>query len=228
MLFRNMQNLYNADATEGTPNPTPDTAQGQNAGATQGEGEKKKPEPITLTPSQLKKRLEDAKAVDRKALLESLGIDSEDSLKALVTAQKAKAEAEKTETQRLQDEIAQLKKERDTEKLQRAEIEKQARLRERDSELKTLLTKAYEPNQVLILMKATHAEKLDALMDENGAFDSDAAKQLVSDYQKENAHLFRDSSPGSSLSTRDGKAPQGNEDARKALENMVAKSKKGF
>jgi len=227
MLIRNtLQNLYEVDSTLGTtPPPTPDTSQDTKE-------DKGELETVTMTTKELSriaaKEAKDAKAKAEKGFLERLGASSEDELKALLTSFREKQEAEKSESQKLLDCIALLEKERDSEKLQREEAVKQARIKERDSELKSLLSKAYEPNQVLILMKATLSAQIDGLLDDSGAFDTALATTLVSDYQKNNPHLFRDTSPGSSFSNRDGKAPQVNEDAKKALTALTAKSLKGF
>jgi hypothetical protein len=94
-------------------------------------------------------------------------------------------------------------------------LELSRRKDKRDSELKSLLASAHDANQVLILLQASKASEVDALVDENGAFDGEAAKKLVADYQKENAFLFKNTSPGSAISTRDGRAFSPDRDAKK-------------
>lgn len=221
--------LYEVDSTVGTqatPNPTPETVQGTNTGEAQ--GEKKKPEPISLTLGQLKKRLDEAKGIATKQLLESLGVSDEASLKTLVDSYNAKANADKTEAQKLSERLASLERQLQEKEQKLSESENRRRNEKRDSELKALLSKAHEPNDVLTLIKAKLPEKIEALLDEDGNFDTEAASKLVTDYQSANPFLFKDMTHGSSLSNRDGHAPQGNEEAKKALANMTAKSLKGF
>lgn len=225
MLLRNMHNLYEADSTLGTtPPPTPDTSQDK----TEDKGE----ETVTLTTKELSrisaKEAKDARAKAEKAFLEALGVKDLDEIKSILTSQREKQEAEKSETQKLLDQLNLAKQETAAAQVKLAEAEKTRRLAIRDSELKALLSKAYEPNEVLILLKASYAEKLDALLDEDGNFDSESATKLVSEYQTNKPHLFKDTSLGSNFSTRDGKAPQANEEAKKAIANMTAKSLKGF
>jgi hypothetical protein len=219
-----MQNLFEADSTLGTT-PPPDTPQDSN-GSNSGAGEKMLPE------SEVKriaaKEARDAKAKADKTWLESLGVSSLDEVKSLLDAKRQKDESEKSETQKLADEMARLRLELDTERASKLALETARREDKRDSELKALLSKAHDSNQALRELKATQGNRLNELLDDNGAFDTTTAQTLVSDFQKANPHLFRDTSPGSSMSNRDGRAPEVNKDAKKALENMTAKSLKGF
>lgn len=229
MILRNRHNLYEADATQGTPQPTPPPpANGQGQTPQQGEAEKKKAEPITLTSGQLKKRLEDAKAVERKAFLESLGIDSEESLKTLVSSAKAQAESEKTEAQKLSERLANLEKQLQEKEAKLSESERRSRLEKRDAKLEGLLSKAVDPAKALILLKADYGSKLDDLMNEDGEFDSAAASALIAEYQKANNYLFRDERQGSAMSNRDGRVPEPDKDRRKAVERKLSKTIQGF
>jgi hypothetical protein len=188
--------------------------QGQQTGNTQGDVAKKTPPKIELTSGQLKQRLEEAKALERKTLLESLGVSDESTLKGLVERQRQKEESEKSETQKLSDLVTTLQKQL-TEKDQKlVEAEATRRVSLRDSELKSLLSKAHDPNQVLILLKASQGEKLNDLLSEDGKFDTEAAQKLVSEYQKDNGFLFKDGRPGSAMSNRDGRSPEPNKDAK--------------
>lgn len=216
--------LYEVDSTEGTTTPPPATSQDKT--------EDKGDEPLSITAKEMSriaaKEAKDAKAKAEKAMLELLGVASLDEAKSFIEAKRQNDEAAKSESQKLMDALNQAKQETAAALQRASELEKKSRLDKRDSELKMLLSKAHEPNDVLTLLKSKHGEKLDALLDEDGSFDSAAALKLVSEYQTANPFLFKDTSHGSSLSNRDGTAPQANEEAKKALANMTAKSLKGF
>lgn len=217
MLIRKMQfaNLYDENAVEGTQQqakPTPVTSQDKN----EDKGEDVK---LSLTQRELNritaKEVKSAKEAANKAFLEDLGIDNLDTLKNLLKAKKEEDDSKKSEAQKLADELNKLKADLETERKAKAELELSRRKDKRDSELKSLLTSAHDANQVLILLQASKASEVDALVDENGAFDGEAAKKLVADYQKENAFLFKNTSPGSAISTRDGRAFSPDRDAKK-------------
>lgn len=59
------------------------------------------PAPIGITSEQLRERLTEEREKSRKALLAELGFEKVDDLKGIVTTAKQKADAEKTETERL-------------------------------------------------------------------------------------------------------------------------------
>lgn len=226
MIFRKLseRRLYDVDNAEGTQTTTQTDTQQQQSGTEE--------KPKLFTQEELSKvaakEARDAKAKAEKAFLERHGVTSEDELKSLLTSFREKQEAEKTEAQKLQDEITNLKRERDSEKLQREEALKLARLKERDSELKALLTgRAHDEKQVLILLKNLYADKMETLLSEDGNFDTEEAQKLIAEYQKANPFMFKSSSPGSP-SNNNGAAPQANEEARKALSEMVGKATKGF
>lgn len=229
MLIRKLQdnNLYEADATLGTPaTPTPETVQGNKTGDTNGDG-KKAPEKIEMTSGQLKKRLEDAKTADRKTFLESLGIDSEDALKTLVQAQKAKADSEKSEAQKLADELAKAKTDLEAERKAKTELESLRRIESRDNKLLSLLQKAHDPSEVLATLKATQSAKLDEFLNDNGEFDSAAATAFIADYQAKKPYQFKDERRGSQ-SNNDGRIPNPDKDRRKEVEKKLSKITQGF
>jgi hypothetical protein len=228
MIFRNMlQNLYEVDSTLGSPaTPTPETSQDRHED--KGEDEK-----VTLTQRELNrialKEAKNAKASAEKAFLDALGVGNLDEIKAMLTAHREKQEAEKSESQKLLDALNAAKQETAAALQKATELEKKNRLDKRDSNLKALLmAKANDADDVLLLMKGAHGDKLDALLDEDGNFDNEAAVKLVTEYQTAKPHLFKDMSLGSAMSHKDGKAPQPNEEARKALQIQVSKSLKGF
>lgn len=224
MLIRKLQNLHsytlhNADESQSNPNPTPESQQGQQNGGN--DGDKKKPAEIVLTSGQLKKRLEDEKAKARKELLAELEAENVESAKELISRQKAKDANEKSQSDKLADEIATLRQSLESEKTQRIEIEKKSRAEKRDSELKTLLNQAHDPNEVLVLLKAAHGDKVEALLDESGAFKKAEAENLIADYRKDKGHLFKDTRLGSAISNRDGRNPEPNKDAKEAAKKRM-------
>lgn len=226
MIFRNaLQNhLYEVDSTLGTPPPTPETVQ---------EKAKDKDEVVSMTVDQLKrinaKEAKDAKAATEKAILEGLGVSSLDEIKTMLSAQREKQEAEKTESQKLNERLALLEKQSAEKDAKLQEVETQRRADKRDSSIISLLQgKTVDPNQVLILLKATHGAKLNDLLKEDGSFDKDAAINLIAEYQKTNGHLFKDERQGSAMSNRDGRAKSPLKDKEKAVARKTSKIIQGF
>jgi hypothetical protein len=177
--------LYAEDSTLGTPTDTQPIKTGQDV------TEK------LFTQEDLNKHIgsakKDAKNAAISALLDELGFDSPDSLKALVKAQKEKAESEKSEAQKLADKLVEMQKLLDAEKLARTQAEQSRLLEKRDAALRALLVQAHDPEGALILIKAKHAAKVESLLSETGEVDSKEAEKLVSEYRAANGYQFKDS-----------------------------------
>lgn len=214
-----LQNLYAENDDKGAT-PPPDTQQDKN----ENKGGAK-----TYTQEEFQAELNrvaakekrDGKEAAEKAMLGRLGVSSFDEAVAALEAKKQADEANKTEAQKLQDMIAQLTQERDAEKQRVAKIETERRIEKRDNELKSLLTQATDPNEVLALLKVFHAEKVEALLDANGVFDKAAAETLIADYRKDKGHLFRDNRLGSALSHKDGRNPEPNKETKEAAKTQT-------
>ena len=219
MLNRNMpQSLYADDSTLGTvPPPQLDPAQ---------DTAKDKPEEVvSMTVDQLKrinaKEAKDAKSNAEKAMLEALGVGSLEEAKAALEAKKQKEDAEKTESQKLQDMVTNLTKERDSEKLARLETEKASRLVKRDAELSLLILDARSSKQVMVLLNAEYPSEMASLVAEDGSFDKIEAEKLLTAFRKDNGHLFKDTSNLGSQSNNNGKPPQPNRNAAEIAKKEI-------
>lgn len=150
----------------------------------------------------------EAKAKVEADLLKELGYESADEMRKAVKAAKEREDAEKTEAQKLQDRIALLEKERDTEKAERAKADVMRVKSAVDSRLLMLAKdmKASVPQDVVDFLRMKHADAVDALMTDD-KFDDKAAQKLLDDFKKERGNWFTSTAPGSP-SNRDGRPPQ--------------------
>ena len=214
MLSHKMQDnfLYADDSTTGTATDTQPTKEGQAEAAK------------LFTQDDLDKHIGSARKAGKetaiKTLLEELGIESPDNLKTLVKSIKEKEESEKSEAQKLSDKLAELQKQLDAEKLGRLEAEKLRLLEKRDSLLISLVQNAHNSQVVLIDLKTRFADKVNALLLENGEVDSVQAEKLIAEYKAQNGYQFKGDSKGSP-SNADGRLlkPEGKvkEEVRKEI-----------
>lgn len=178
--------------------PEPATSQGKTEGQQTGSDDI-----IQLTPAQLKERLARTEKSVLNGILEGLGVDSVDTLKSTLEADKKRREAEMSETEKLQAELEALKQSV-AEKDAAIEQAEQARLDDkRDSSLKQLLSKAHDADVVLTIIKSNH-DVSDLMSD--GIFNKDKAEKLVNTFASEKPYLFSSGAPGT-LSNRDGRVP---------------------
>jgi hypothetical protein len=214
MLIRNWQDqiLLEVDATEGTTTDTQPTKTGQSV------------EEKLFTQAEIDKLVgstrKAARETGKKELLEELGIDSLDTLKNFLKAQKEKEESEKTEAQKALDKLAEMQKQLETERQARVEAEKLRFIEKRDGVLRALLATAHDPDGVLILLKAKHADKVEALLGESGDVDSKEAEKLVSEYRAANAYQFKADSKGSP-SNADGRLLKPIESVREEVRKEI-------
>lgn len=193
----------------------PETSQGNTEGSQQ--------QPTAFTQADVDRIVADrAKRAEKSAisgLLETLGLDSIDSLKTTIDSERKRKEAEMSATEKLQAELDAMKQ-TIAEKDAALSEANQTRLNEkRDSSLLQLLSKAHDPHKALLLIKAEKADVVNNLLAEDGTFDGAVAEKLVADYAAANAYLFSSGAPGSP-SNNDGRTPQPD---LKAAQNEVAK-----
>lgn len=189
-----------------TTNPTPDPKPGKQQQAA--------PEPAAMFSQADVDRIigERAKRAGESAinqLLEGLGVESADALKSFVTKAKEKEEGEKSELQKLQEQIAKLEKDRDTEKQRAAQIEA-ARLTDKiNTKLEGFATKAKaaNPEDVVDYLRNRHSDEVAALAGEGGVVDEKAAEKLIEIVRKARPNWFAVQGPGSP-SNHDGRPPQ--------------------
>ncbi|MEO0595075.1 MAG: hypothetical protein AAF126_03095 [Chloroflexota bacterium] len=182
------------------PAVKPDTQQGQQS---EDYGD---PQMLHLTPSQLKQRLDRAQSSALSGVLETLGVESIDSLKATLDADRQRREKEMSETEKLQAKLDSMQAQL-TEAENRAEAIKQQRLSDvRDNGLMQMLDTAYDRDSALILIKAKHTDAVSALVSDDGVFDKSKAKELIETFKSQNAVLFQSSAPGT-RSNQGGRIP---------------------
>lgn len=218
MLYR-PEFLYNVDEPQnGTPSP--DTQQEQNA-ETQGSGEK------MLSQSDVDRLIgntrKEARSKAQSEILTELGLSDLDSLKALVQAQKAKEDAEKSELQKLQEALEVERKQRESIEQSLAKAEQARRETLRDTELLSLLQDARNAKQVLILLQAERRKDIESLLAEDGTFNKETAEKLVSEWRKANPLYFKDGTSLGSPSNAGGKPPIPNREANEQLQKEISR-----
>lgn len=209
-----------------TPTPTPDapppTPAGQQSGDSTG---------TTFTQEQQEKvnrliadRLKRAEGSWTKSLLEGLGVDSLDTLKARLApaSQGEPPKPDQTATADLQ---------KLTERLQQAEgkataaeqalqaLQAERTKEKRDGAILEALGKgrSTDPKRVLILLGAEHAPLVDKVLKEDGTADATALDALVKAAQDSYKQLFTGAGPGSP-SIAGGRTRNLDRDARKDAE----------
>ena len=153
----------------------------------------------------LAERLKRAEESMMKKIIADLGVDSLDSVKSVITAQKEADEARKSDVQKAADRAAALEKQ----------------LREKEAALNALMTarkvdrrnaalanalrdaKAQNTDDLLVILNGKYAEELDALTDDDGNVDDKAVKAMIEKARKNHSVFFAAASPGSP-SNRDG------------------------
>lgn len=211
--------------TQQTITPTPDGSQPATPQVTTGD----KTEP-TFSQAEVNKiaaqtRKEASEAAQKK-LLESAGVDSLDTLTALLADAKKRKEAEMSEAEKLQAQLTALTQSLELEKAKRLELEQARVTDKRDNGLLALLDKAHDKSKVLTLIKAEKPTEIAALITD-GAFDDTAAQKLIADYQAANAYLFKSGAPGTQ-SNNDGRAPNPDEKAKKGLRKSISSITRQF
>ena len=145
---------------------------------------------VAMPKAAFNKRLEQAKKSGVNDLLEQLGIDSADTLAAMVKAAKDKADAEKTDLQRITDERDTLTKTIEQLTAQLGDAQTTLR-RERvdNSVLDALRTaKARNPHDVLTLLRAD--DSLKAVVGEDGTIDAKALEQAITTFKTARPDYF--------------------------------------
>lgn len=159
-------------------------------------------------------RREEKKVVE-KGLLEKLGSESVADLETLVTAFRTQEEAKKSESDKLNDQLATALAEKETLKAQ-IEAEKVSLAKERLERLVLDAVResgAKKPEKVVTLLQS--GEDFDKLVNEDGEVISAALKKLVDTYKSENPEDFASTSPG--VPSNAGAKPPGTKLTRKEV-----------
>ncbi len=206
-----------------TTTPTPDAAPPTPAGQQSGDSTGK-----TFTQEQVNaligERLKRAEGSWTKSLLEGLGLDSLETLKARL-APPATGETPKPD-QKASDDLQKL-----TERLKEAEgkasaaeqalqaMQQADRIKQRDGHITEALSKARstDPKRVLILLNAEQPQLLEKVLKEDGTADTAALEALVKAAQDAYKQLFTGGGPGSP-SNAGGRVRNPDRDARQAAQ----------
>lgn len=208
--------LYNSDESKANPDTQQDKAGQDN----------KANDEKQFSQADLDKLLgstrKSARETGKKEVLDELGIDNLEALKAMLKAQKEKEEADKSEAQKALDKLAEKDKEIAELKAKHLEAESKRIAQLRDTSLLALLTSAFDANEVLLLLKAKYPERVTNLILEDGSFDSKEAEKLVGEYRSANARHFKGEAKGSP-SNSDGRLLK----PEAAVKEQAAKEMKG-
>jgi hypothetical protein len=152
-------------------------------------------------------------------ILASLGFESVDDLKKLVTTAKERAEAELSEAQKLQKQLETLTAEKQSVQAQ-LDAEKKERIADkRNAAVLAAASEARAVNSDDVLLwaekfGADHNAPLDKVINDEGQIDKKAIEMIITAAKKERPNYFQQGGPGSP-SNRDGQPPQ--PDVEKAL-----------
>jgi predicted component of type VI protein secretion system len=212
MLSRNnmLLNLYEENADKG--NPAPDTSQ---ANKTEDKGK-------TYTQAELDAELSrvgakekrEAKATTEKALLERLKATSFEELESLIEAKRKADESAKSETEKMQELLAQKDREIAEAKAEALKAESLRRIEKRNSGIRALVQDAHDVDGVLVILESKFQASIEALMNDAGEFDDKEALKLITEFRAKNAYLFKGQGKGSP-SNADGRLLKPDEEVRK-------------
>lgn len=224
MLHRNITyRLMNTDEPTATPpdapTPTqPDTSQGDNEGAS---------EP-TFTQAELDKivgeRAKRAKESTQSQILEQLGVDSLDSIKALLDEAKKRKEAEMSEVEKALATADKERAEKEAAKQQLADLQAQIIANKRENAFKDAIRKSggSSEDDLYILVQAKMKDELSGAFDDNGVADDKQLEALVKQVQSAYGNYFATSGAGSP-SVSGGQVPTSITEATKAAEKDIQK-----
>lgn len=179
---------------------------------------------ISLSRDAFNERLARAKNSAVAELLKDLGLESADALKSLVATARERADAEKSEAERAQAQVASLEQKlADAEK--RAGDMEQARRADRlNAAILAAAKSATDPSDVVAWANTDGQAHLDGALDEDGAPVAAKVEALVAACKKTKPHWFRAGGPGSP-SNSGGRPPDPDRDvlerARQDLERTV-------
>lgn len=158
-------------------------------------------------------RVNQAESATTAKLLKSLGVDKLEDATAAIKDAKTLKDAQLTETQRLEKERDEARKEADEHKAERLKIETERQLEKRDSNIVKALTKerANNPEDLLILMTNKKPDLVKAVMKEDGSVDEKALTALILATKQDYKTSFVGSNP-SIPSNNNGKSPTGGKD----------------
>lgn len=203
-----------------TEAPAPDTAPGQQSGQ----------QPATFTQEQLDKiigeRLKRAEEGWSKKSLETLGVDSFETLSKLVQGEKQRIEGEKGELQKIQERLAAAEKLAADSLARATKAEEEKLLERRDQQIEKALGEARskKANDVLTLLTAKQPELVKAVMKADGTVDKEALTKLVEAAKKAYPEMFGGSGPGSP-SNSGGHVPDPED--KKAREENFKRARRG-
>lgn len=166
----------------------------------------------------------EARQATQKTLLEELGVDSLDSLKTFVTAQREREEAELSEAQQLQKKLDDAAKREQKLLLQLQDMQAAQIATHRASTIKQAIQSAggQDVDELFILIDALKKDDMATLFDDNNATTDKQMGAFVKQLQADYPRYF--ASPGAgSLSNAGGVVPSSREEARKKAVKEIDK-----
>jgi hypothetical protein len=202
------------------PAPPPPVAPPANNGGNSGEDDEK---PI-MNSAQLKERLERDREATRKKLLAELGIEDAETDKTLLAEARKRKADERTEAQKAIEALAKEKAKREAAETalatRNAEIAAKERTETLNTAVKDALTKANaKADKVLKLLRADHADLLNAVLKDDGTVDEKKVTAVVEAARKSYPEDFGRGGVGSP-SNANGRPPQPGADAAKRASQL--------
>lgn len=157
-------------------------------------------------------RLKRAEDATTRRLLEELGVESTDALRATMQAAREREEAEMSELDKLRKQLETLEAEKTAAEQRAQEIEQQRKSDMRRHAVRAALSDAQHPDDVLLWIDANLREAYEAVMSDEGAINDKAVAALVTEVKKQRPTFFRQPGPGSP-SVRGGKEAKPDIDA---------------
>lgn len=160
---------------------------------------------------------ESGKSEAMAELLKSLGVDKLEDATAAIKERNALRDSQLTETQRLEKERDEAKKEAEDAKAARAAMEQERALDRRNDDIKQALTTARcsNPVKVMALISVMQSDELKATLKADGSVDKVAVNKLVEAAKKEHKEYFIGTGPGSPSNNNGRTSNQGDRVALK-------------
>lgn len=140
-------------------------------------------------------------------LLESIGVKSPDELKTSLEAARKIEEANLSDSQKRDKELAKMKADHEAAQLE-LQKERDARKQEKlDTAIVAAAKGAHDPADIVRLLRDEHTDALTKAMNTDGVIDPKILTDLIADLRKKKGYLFGGQTPGSP-SNNGGKAPE--------------------
>lgn len=210
-----------------------DTSAG-NSGGQQGQGQGGQQGGKTFTQEELEKvlkeRLARAEEAAQKKLLEQIGAEKLDDVKALLDDKKKRDEAAKSDLQKAQDALARAEQDKKAAEERAAKAEAERIADRVDARIKELAGKAnaVEPKDVVKLIRDEHKDDLAKAISAEGVVDDKAIEKILEDVKKARSHWFNNRGAGSPSNNNGSGSGAVTEQDKKAREANFRRVRRGI